>query len=62
MNQYYTLRFGKYKGKPISAVPMKYLSWMLRTLTAGSGNDYLISQIKEYKKSLKRKTYRITCK
>jgi len=58
----YTIKFGKYKDKRLDQVPMKYLSWMLKNLTPGSGNDYLLSQIREYKKTLKKKSYRISCK
>jgi len=54
----YVLRFGRHKGKRLSQVPMKYLNWMLRECT-GDGHAYMVSQIREYKKSLKKK---ISCK
>jgi uncharacterized protein (DUF3820 family) len=58
----YIIKFGKYKDKRLDQVPMKYLSWMLRELTPGSGNDYLLSQIREYKKTLKKNKVKINCK
>lgn len=55
----YKMPFGKHKGLTLDKVPPKYLNWLMRELSQSPSNDRIKAEIKQFKKSLKKK---ISCK